>query len=76
MKKPIISTLENVKNENITDHQSVQEYLKYEIRNFSKKFSKEAARSNEIFNFRNKVKNISLKSVIETVIESVRECCS
>ena len=48
MKKPIISALENVKNENITDHQSVREYLKYEIRNFSKKFSKEAARSNEI----------------------------
>ena len=32
MKKHIISTLENLKNENITDEQSVWEYLKYEIR--------------------------------------------
>ena len=48
MKKHIISTLENLKNENITDEQSVWEYLKYEIRKFSKKFSKEAARSKKI----------------------------
>ena len=32
-------------NENITDEQSVWKYLKYEMRKFSKKFSKEAARS-------------------------------
>ena len=48
MKKHIISTLENLKNENITDQQSVGEYLKYEIRKFSKNFSKEAARSKKI----------------------------
>ena len=46
--KKHISTLENLKNENITDEQSVWEYLKYEIRKFSKKFSKEAARSKKI----------------------------
>ena len=37
-------TLENLKNENITDEQSVWEYLKKEIRKFSKKFYEEAAR--------------------------------
>ena len=42
--KKHISTLENLKNENITDEQSVWEYLKYEIRKFCKKFSKKAAR--------------------------------
>ena len=35
--KKHISTLENCKNENITDEQSVWEYLKYKIRKFSKK---------------------------------------
>ena len=48
MKKHILSILENLKNENITDEQSVWEYLKYEIRKFSKKFSKKAARSKKI----------------------------
>ena len=48
MKKRMISTLENLKNENITDEQSLWEYLKYEIRKFSKSFSKEAARSKKI----------------------------
>ena len=48
MKKHIISTLENLKNENITDEQSVWEYLKYEKRKFSKKNSKEAVRSKKI----------------------------
>ena len=48
MKKHIISNLENLKNENITDEQSVWKYLKYKIRKFSKTFSKEAARSNKI----------------------------
>ena len=48
MKKHIISSLENRKNENITDEQGVWEYLKYEIRKFSKIFSKEAARSKKI----------------------------
>ena len=43
-----LSTVENLKNENITDEQSVWEYLKYEIRKFSKTFSKEAARSKKI----------------------------
>ena len=33
---------------NVTDKQSAWEYLKYEIRTFSKKFSKEAPRSNKI----------------------------
>ena len=46
--KKHISTLENLKNENITDEQSVWEYLKYEIRKFSKKFFKEATRSKKI----------------------------
>ena len=36
MKKLIISTLENLRNENITDEQSVWEYSKYKIRKFSK----------------------------------------
>ena len=48
MKKHIVSTLENLKNENITDEQSVWEYLKYEIRKFSTKFSKEAAHSKKM----------------------------
>ena len=48
MKKHVISTLENLKNENIADEQSVWEYLKQEIRKFSKNFSKAAARSNKI----------------------------
>ena len=48
MKEHITSTLENFKNKSITDEQSVQEYLKYKIRKFSKKFSKEAARSKKI----------------------------
>ena len=47
MKKHIY-TLENFKNENITDEQSVWQYLKYEIRKFSKKCSKESARSTKI----------------------------
>ena len=34
MKKHITSTLENLKNENITDEQSVWEYLKYKKKNF------------------------------------------
>ena len=37
-KKHIISTLENLKNENITDEQSAREYLKYKIKKFSKKY--------------------------------------
>ena len=48
MKKHVISTLQNLKNENIADEQSVWEYLKQEIRKFSKNFSKAAARSNKI----------------------------
>ena len=40
MKKHIVYTLENLKNENITDEQSIWGYLKYEIRKFSKNFSK------------------------------------
>ena len=43
--KKHISTLKNLKNENITDEQSVWEYLKYEIGKFSKKFTKEAVPS-------------------------------
>ena len=43
--KKHISTLENLKNENITNEQSVWEYSKYRIRKFSKIFSKEADRS-------------------------------
>ena len=46
--KKHISTLKNLKNENIIDEQSVWEYLKYEIRKFSNKFSKEAVRSKTI----------------------------
>ena len=46
--KKHISTLKNLKNENIIDEQSVWEYLKYEIRKFSYKFSKEAVRSKKI----------------------------
>ena len=46
--KKHICTLENLKNENITDKQSVWQYLKYEIRKFSKNFSREAACSNKI----------------------------
>ena len=46
--KKHISTLKNLKNENIIDEQSVWEYLKYEIRKFSNKFSKEAVRSKKI----------------------------
>ena len=42
--KKHISTLENLKNENITDEQ----YSKYDIRKFSKNLSKEAVRSNKI----------------------------
>ena len=42
--KKHISTLENLKNENITDEQ----YSKYDIWRFSKNLSKEAARSNKI----------------------------
>ena len=48
MKKYIISTLENLKNEDITDEQTVWYYLKYKIRKFFKIFSKEAARSKKI----------------------------
>ena len=48
MEKHIISTLENLKNKNITDEQNAWEYLKYEIRKFSKTFSKEAVRSKKI----------------------------
>ena len=48
MKKHIISTLEKLKNEKNTDEQSVWAHLKYEIRKFSKIFSKEAARSKKI----------------------------
>ena len=48
MKKHIISTLASLKNENITDEQSVCEYLKNDIRKFSKKSSKEAACSKKI----------------------------
>ena len=48
MKKYIISTLENLKNEDITNEQTVWYYLKYKIRNFFKIFSKEAARSKKI----------------------------
>ena len=44
----IISTLENLKNEDITDEHSVCEYLKYKIRKFSKNFSKEAADSKKL----------------------------
>ena len=47
MKKHITSTLENLKNENITDEQSVWEYLKYK-KKISKKASKEAVRSKKI----------------------------
>ena len=43
--KKHISTLKNLKNENITDEQSVWEYLKYKIGKFSKKFTKEAVPS-------------------------------
>ena len=42
--KHIISILESLKNKYITDEQSIWEYLKYEIKKFSKNFSKEAAR--------------------------------
>ena len=48
MKKDVISTLENLKNENITDGHSMLEYLKYEIIKSSKNFSKEAGRSKKI----------------------------
>ena len=40
MKKKIISTLGNLKNENIADEQSMWEYSKYEIGKFSKNFLK------------------------------------
>ena len=42
--KKHISTLENLKNENITDEQ----YSKYDIWKFSKNLSKEAVHSNKI----------------------------
>ena len=48
MKKHVMSTLENLKNKNITDEQSVWEYLKYKITKISKNSSKETARSNKI----------------------------
>ena len=48
MKRHVISTSENLKNESITDEQGVWQYLKYEIRKFSKKFSKEVARFKKI----------------------------
>ena len=46
--KKHISTLKNLKNENIIDEQSVWEYLKYEIRKFSKNIFKEPARSKKL----------------------------
>ena len=46
--KKHISTSENLKNKNIADEQSVWKYLKYEIRQFPKKVSKEAVRSKKI----------------------------
>ena len=48
MKKDVISTLENFKNENNTDEHSMLEYLKYEITKSSKNFFKEAGRSKKI----------------------------
>ena len=44
----MISTLDDLKNENITDKQSLWEYLKYEIIIFLKNVSKKAACSNKI----------------------------
>ena len=44
----MISTLEDLKNENITDKQSLWEYLKYEIIKFLKNISTKAACSNKI----------------------------
>ena len=43
-----ISTIENLKNENISDDQGVWKYLKYKKRKISKKNFKEAACSNKI----------------------------
>ena len=40
--------MQNLENENIDDEQSVWEYLKYKIRNFSKNVSKEDAHSIKI----------------------------
>ena len=48
MERHIISTLENLKNENIKNALSVWKYLKYEISKVFKIFCKEAARSNKI----------------------------
>ena len=67
--KKHISTLENLKNENITDEQNVWKYLKYKIRKFSKNFSKEAARSKKIESSAVKTKlKILPKFVIETIL--------
>ena len=41
MKNHIITIPSKLKNENITDEQSVSEFMKYEIRKFSIKVSKE-----------------------------------
>ena len=67
--KKRISTLENLKNENITDEQNVWKYLKYKIKKFSKNFSKEAARSKKIESSAVKTKlKILPKFVIETIL--------
>ena len=64
MKKHVISTLENLKKENITDEQCLWEYLKHKIR----KFSKTAARSNKI---ESSALETNLKSVIEMILKNL-----
>ena len=70
MKKHVISSLENLENENITDEQCVLEYLKYEIRKsckkFSKNFSKEFARSK-------KIESSALKTKLKLFESKVRD---
>ena len=65
MKKHVISTYKNLKNWNITDKQSVWEYLKYEIRGISKKNSEEAVHSN-------KIESSALEAKLKTLESKIR----
>ena len=49
MKNLIKFTLEKLENENITYEQFIQEYMKYDIRKFSEKFSEDVEDSAPLF---------------------------
>ena len=65
MKKHVLSTYKNLKNGNITDEQSVWEYLKYQIREISKKNSEEAVHSN-------KIESSALEAKLKTLESKIR----